>query len=198
MKVPFKCSFCESEFIEFEEYNAHLSIHPTSQPEYPKVRLPWPMTRKELKCEICRFGWLEFTDEYTTRHVHLFSFKSKRLCSMCISEHETREFLKEKYREYFEKCKDMWGFRHKDLYVESYVEDMQCCLCKDMMSKYTEWGKRIVEWHYSLAGMASHRICPICFHKEMGNRELLKNCKCQNWFSMHNFTLALSNLSLRK
>jgi hypothetical protein len=178
MNLPFKCSFCEIEFLEFENYKVHLSSHIPSQTQPPGDRIPLSVTREQLKCSLCDFEWLQFKTE---DDVFLSYYNLKQICSACITERETRRCIIEQYRGYFRACRELWDVRHKSLYVKSYTIDRHCCLCTPHRKKILKrdcHDKRILPLHYSLAVYPKHRICQSCFNFHMDKKSLLQNCIC--------------------
>jgi hypothetical protein len=175
MRGSFKCSFCESNFVEFEEYKTHLSARHPLPLESVGTRRPHSIQGKYLKCETCAFKWLDLKGDSDWR---LYSYENKLLCYPCISESKQRKRLIRRYKNYFEKTNTMWEIKDKDLYVK-YRGNISCCLCG---------GYGNSNFHYSLALHEPHRICNLCIEKEWDENiedsedeysdSLISHCDC--------------------
>jgi hypothetical protein len=135
-------------------------------------RLPYSIARNKLKCESCEFKWLNITTEMD---LNLLWYDDENLCSICINYREKRRRIRYNYFDYFNKTTEMWDMRHKELYVDLFESRIKCCICNPNNNGEV-YAEPIV--HYSLAPWEEHQICSFCFDKELGNRNVVYNCKC--------------------
>jgi hypothetical protein len=177
MRIPFKCSFCESEFKTFEDYKTHLSHHhPTPSPSL-EARVQLSVPRNELKCSSCTWKWLEIRSDSDS---FLSSNGGKNVCSNCDPECAKRNGIVTSYYYYFKNMRHMHDIKYKDLYIDCYGNEFHCCLCGTNNTNNNGDLK-----YYSLAVFNIHCLCTFCFENELESIEydyyddkIIDNCEC--------------------